>query len=426
MTSYSRVEGYSNPLWTFFIAGLFFLPGSPFIWIKISSLLSVSLLLFSLKGLTTSLLGGEEGALPRWVVWLPGLLVVLSIPIHPYVKSGLETVTYTALVLFALWHTLSIVGRRTMVRIFLNALIWIAIALIRPEGILYGVAPGLLFLFETLRQRWSWRELLSWALPIGLSLLLFEFWRYHFYGEWLPNTYYAKVGVLRFMYGMDRTDILWRGLKYSIGFLRNDLPLVTALAALGALFFARRLPTTPCFLLLLSILLNLFYVLWVGGDFFPLSRFLMVSGCVLILFAAVTVAHLMKWGIDGGKVRLVGPCSALALVLFQPMLTPEILSHLSLHRAGALGAMLGKLLTVNHGTPQFFLGKWLKENLPASSVIAIGSCGQIPYYSELETVDLQRLTDHHLARHRLDYDLPPGTSPLSKLDLGPFEVHSMV
>ena len=23
-------------------------------------------------------------------------------------------------------------------------------------------------------------------------------------------------------------------------------------------------------------------------------------------------------------------------------------------------------------------------------------------------------------------DLPPGTSPLSKLDLGPFEVHSMV
>ena len=25
-----------------------------------------------------------------------------------------------------------------------------------------------------------------------------------------------------------------------------------------------------------------------------------------------------------------------------------------------------------------------------------------------------------------DVDLPPGTSPLSKLDLGPFEVHSMV
>ena len=25
-----------------------------------------------------------------------------------------------------------------------------------------------------------------------------------------------------------------------------------------------------------------------------------------------------------------------------------------------------------------------------------------------------------------DADLPPGTSPLSKLDLGPFEVHSMV
>ena len=34
--------------------------------------------------------------------------------------------------------------------------------------------------------------------------------------------------------------------------------------------------------------------------------------------------------------------------------------------------------------------------------------------------------DHYrvsLSRRR---DLPPGTSPLSKLDLGPFEVHSMV
>ena len=27
---------------------------------------------------------------------------------------------------------------------------------------------------------------------------------------------------------------------------------------------------------------------------------------------------------------------------------------------------------------------------------------------------------------RQGLDLPPGTSPLSKLDLGPFEVHSMV
>ena len=34
---------------------------------------------------------------------------------------------------------------------------------------------------------------------------------------------------------------------------------------------------------------------------------------------------------------------------------------------------------------------------------AIGSCGQILYYSELEPVGLKRLTDHHLARNKLDY-----------------------
>ena len=31
-----------------------------------------------------------------------------------------------------------------------------------------------------------------------------------------------------------------------------------------------------------------------------------------------------------------------------------------------------------------------------------------------------------LAQGQTVGDLPPGTSPLSKLDLGPFEVHSMV
>ena len=31
-----------------------------------------------------------------------------------------------------------------------------------------------------------------------------------------------------------------------------------------------------------------------------------------------------------------------------------------------------------------------------------------------------------LAEIPVETDLPPGTSPLSKLDLGPFEVHSMV
>ena len=41
------------------------------------------------------------------------------------------------------------------------------------------------------------------------------------------------------------------------------------------------------------------------------------------------------------------------------------------------------------------------------------------------------VTEQTYYRWRKEYgglrlDLPPGTSPLSKLDLGPFEVHSMV
>jgi hypothetical protein len=42
-------------------------------------------------------------------------------------------------------------------------------------------------------------------------------------------------------------------------------------------------------------------------------------------------------------------------------------------------------------------GRWLKMNVPANTVIAVGPAGKIPYYSELYTIDMWGLNNDFIA-----------------------------
>ena len=54
--------------------------------------------------------------------------------------------------------------------------------------------------------------------------------------------------------------------------------------------------------------------------------------------------------------------------------------------------------------------------------VVIGIAWMIPDAHPTEALYRTEVVQPHVQED----DLPPGTSPLSKLDLGPFEVHSMV
>ncbi len=104
------------------------------------------------------------------------------------------------------------------------------------------------------------------ALGAGAGVYALYFaWRYSYYGYLLPNTYYFKLGGAKL-------DAWQRGFRYLAGFFaeRGGVP---ALAALGPLLAARR-PAVR--LLALYAGLHLAYVAYVGGDFYPGHRFLLV------------------------------------------------------------------------------------------------------------------------------------------------------
>lgn len=195
------VEGYSNPLWVFLLApfcllGLF----DPIATPKLLSLLLVAATFLLLDATLRRLTGGRTG-----VSLVSLLLLAVCTPFVIWTSSGLENPLYAFLFVLLLWIAIrereglregaGSPGRRHWA--LLAGLTVAGIALTRPEGMVYTVLYPLLTLTATgrpVRQslRASAGRLLLYALafaaPFGAHFLL----RVAYFGDVVPNTYYAK------------------------------------------------------------------------------------------------------------------------------------------------------------------------------------------------------------------------------------------
>lgn len=108
-------------------------------------------------------------------------------------SSGLETSMLNFFLI--LWVHVSISLQSPVSRSVTSALSATALALTRPDGLLFCAATFVCIIFAT--QKCSDRKIARKALLYGilpfLIVIAHLLWRIKFYGEWLPNTYYAKV-----------------------------------------------------------------------------------------------------------------------------------------------------------------------------------------------------------------------------------------
>ena len=128
--------------------------------------------------------------------------------------------------------------------------LWFALAtLTRPEGGLFALAAGLGLLVDVLRRRLRLSSLVVWTLPFALIVGTHTLWRHSYYGYWLPNTFYAKVGGLWWDQGLHYLGLIQQ--HYLLAWL---LPLLL-------LGLVRRPRFTP---LVMAVLLLLFtaYILF--------------------------------------------------------------------------------------------------------------------------------------------------------------------
>ncbi len=394
-----RVEGYTNFLW---IALL----GVSMKLAPILDLVSLARGLGLAFGVAT-LFGvchfsrrvcGEHGA---WGL-LAGAFLAFHTSFVGWSTSGLETVMFAALLFAAAYAYVDYLN--TGARFWLPALLFACVPMIRPDGLLFAALTGLHFVC------WEWRR--SGKLPFARAAIwagivfaivgAFVLWRYDYYGELLPNTFYAKV-----VGGDSQYRIGWR---YVRGYFAMHGALVFVPVAW---LLARRAREAwqDYFALLLGA--YLLYVISVGGDGLQFYRFFAHVAPLLYLLVQSGWSGLARAarGRADGRVGLYRAI-AVGLVLVALVYTgrhggrfiffPERYAWTEPHSEMTFpgdGTVHDYLWFENYFVDrQAAAARWLDENAAPDSLVASTPAGAIAYYSRHRVIDMLGLNDHHIAR----------------------------
>ncbi len=194
--------------------------------------------------------------------------LALSAPFAAWGVGSLETplaaLLCVAAVRFQLSDRVTLPRRKRWPR---SALLFALGALTRPEILcLFLVSAGfdLIVDLKTRRVRQNLQANLIWLAAFALPCAAHLLWRHAYYGQWLPNTYYAKVA------GDQQTWV--RGTSY-VGSALVELGIGPCLlAAIVPFLIARRFSAQVSYLLLLT-LSYLLVIALEGGDWMPAFRF---------------------------------------------------------------------------------------------------------------------------------------------------------
>jgi len=401
-----RVEGYTNFLWTVILIPAFWL-GLP--------VHTVSIALGVLCALGCLVLLVRPQVIPgqgHWLGVVAALLLAADGSFALWAVGGLESPLFAFLVLsgvLAYIREMSVQESTGPLHIPTSGA-WFALAsMTRPEGLLVYALTGLhqvgtrLIRDRKLTTRQDWQRL-------GLFALIWAPWfafRWRYYGYPLPNTFYAKVTL------SDSADQRARGLDYLATFVRIHLGYIPPLVALLPLLRKRwRLWSSY---LVLIVLPYGAYIGYVGGDwsvgrFFvplmPLYYTLLAGGLAVAgqwLAAQLGEWHAMpRWALKSLATLVV--VGLIAGVFVQSSLGGE--KALFLDRFDA--RLAGRARTA--------MGKWLYEHEDPETYIAVDAAGQIPFYSDLKTLDLYGLNDLTIA-HRQVENMGQGTPGHEKMDM---------
>ncbi len=202
-----RVEGYSNPSWTFLIGALSAI-GVP-VWTAAKVL---GALLGAICLPLSYLLAREcRPDATDHAALIPPLLLAASSTFVIWNASGLENPLFNALLAAGMVRVL-VEGRSGNHGLFQwSAVLFLLLAITRPEGICYAAVGGLFRLVLAVRQGVVFKPIATWLAVFWIPFGLYHLWRFDYFGWAWPNTYYAKLdGEDRFQPWKWKT----RGWKY--------------------------------------------------------------------------------------------------------------------------------------------------------------------------------------------------------------------
>ncbi|APR81042.1 Hypothetical protein A7982_06389 [Minicystis rosea] len=427
-----RVEGYTSFLYLATLIPLRAASVDPVIAARVLNTLSFA----GAAALSVPLARAALGERHRALSFAP-LLIAGSMQLAQTAHTGMESALFLFLVVLAL--TLHLRGPSGPRALALSGLVFALAALTRPEGLL--VAGACLIHAAVERRRASGSIEAGAEIPRLLVLLgvvaIHVAFRRAYYGEWLSNTYHAKV-----------EPVSMESLRVALSGLRDLLASPAGLFVGASLSLWVVAPVGPRVHLIGALLLGwIAYLLRLGLDEWsywyalPLHLFaLLLAGLSLTaILSAPAPARYARGRAAVSSMLLVGLCffdpargrgGAFPLLTTIRIATGLLVAGLAVMPIvlrGAPAPKLARLLVVSlftvlcthhvvqaveaPGAPFPFLpiAEKLREIAAPGETVAVGACGAIPYVSGLVTYDTLGLNDRHIAHHpSTDRRLPFG------------------
>ena len=436
------VEGYTNFLWVLELAAIWAVFGAP--PYQVAPWLSVGYTIATLAAMLWWIARLPSLGNRRLVGWMALGLVCSSATVAVWTSAGgLETRQFTFFIVAAV-VLLTVHGRRSWALV-LASLSLAGAELTRPEGLLLAACCIGWYAVQRLVREGKIsaalvREILLLAGPFAVVAAAHYLFRYAYYGEWLPNTYYAKHIRPWYESGF---RYLWSGT------LETGLYLLLPLAYVALRARWRRHGDSSIALVLLCVVAHMAYLMPVGGDHFE-YRPLDFYWPLLALPASIGIVHLGRRAAEAaGRLQRMAKrmirTEVCAMALFLPTLFyANSIQGVLLFKNAAIGEYIHKMhmaleeedaawLLAAPGMPaliaisndlrkrsvKHLVGLRFSEHrelaalvmrhwqpyeemkrgvIPDSAVMASSGIGRFYFIADLDVVDTDGLTDAAVAR----------------------------
>lgn len=375
-----KIEGYTNFLWTCLLAGGLKLGIDP---VVSSTILGLCF------GIGTLLITYQLGKLVfndhRYAL-LCIIFLATNYTFSAYMTGGLETQMQTFLISCSVLMMARATFRETPAKanLFLVGIFTALAILTRLDSALLCGIFILYFIFILLKKQ-NYRistviiPALIILIPILLMVLPWLIWKWGYYGELLPNSFYLKGTTFSL-------NVIKAGLGYVGSFFATYyfIPFVVILLIHAKQVVSEKILAAFAIVITIWIL----YIIKVGGDFMEYRFFVPILPFIMMLFAWSILQINVSW------IKAVMIVTVLAGSMSHAFLFTEFWGIQSI-----------KTLRndVSANKPNWrkagiTLGELFHKNGIDIS-IATPAAGAIPYYSGLKTIDMLGVNDRWIARN---------------------------
>jgi hypothetical protein len=428
-----RVEGYTHFLWFCLIA-----LGQWFGLHAVGLVQGMGLLCFAALLVLYGIISLKNSTPGSVVIPLTALALALHFDVRVWATSGLETSLLTLLVSLSVYFLFFTRIKPPAKHILTGGVLTLAL-MTRPDAILFYAVAALFVFVQTLLERKSFRDLFMTNLDFHIAFLIlyvpYTAWKWAYYGDIFPNTYYAKSGNLSYYS---------QGFEYLYLFFRPYLSSFIFLLAIPALIVAARRQKSGSFIASLrglftepqsaALLLSLAYVLVyaflfiarVGGDFMY-ARFLHPIIPLMYLMGELALRRFLA----AKKLWLLIVCLALPLVvLFERIPRDALFINPDGKRKFAFGidGIADEFWFWSHRDNQPFnmnpieqnrlIGDELRNYFAGWNIsVVIRAQASLAYFAKFyEVIENCGLTDSHIAHQPLAKRSRPGHEKSVTLD----------